>query len=282
MIRVLVFLIVSSLVFSSNSQAYQLQYLEKCNQVLNHSVVYSMLSEDGNSFSGWSHVQENKEEYDVLLAPPASYQIDGASYRQNKECDGSPTLDVRLLVKLSDWTQQHPNGLEAELDSKAVNLGGFGHLVMDFKLVSEQTSVASERLLAKRYREWVSQSSLSELDDGLVTLGFTLFEDGALDQSSRSLNVETKVTIDQNLFSNKWLRLIVSIEEFTVFYQRNYTDESADLKDSLDVVLAGFRVTAETRNGKQLRNILADDWRSSIPETFNEVGLQIRRVELVR
>lgn len=282
MIRVLVFLIVSSLVFSSYSQAYQLQHLEKCNQALNHSIVYSMLSGDGNSFSGWSHVQENKEEYDVLLAPPASYQIDGASYRQNKECDDSPTLDVRLLVKLSDWTQQHPNGMEAELDSKAVNLAGFAHLVMDFKLVSEQTSVASERRLTKRYREWVSQSSLSELDDGLVTLGFTLFEDGALDQSSRSLNVETKVSIDQNLFSNKWLRLIVPIEEFTVFYQRNYTDESADLKDSLDVVLVGFRLTAETSNGKQLRNILADDWRSSIPETFNEVGLQIRRVELVR
>lgn len=261
---------------------HELTELDDCNETSKFDSVVSLLDERVNTFVGWSHVNSENLARLGLKLTPEFYRVDESKYRLNEECGDSSTLNLNLLVKLSDWTQQHPNGLESLLATSDVKLESIGAVEVVFRLVSAETSVISEDHIVQRYGDIASAQTLSSLDDGLVTLGFTMFENGALDQATRSLNLDVKISIDQHARADRWLRLIIPITDFSAYFQKNYQDEAVNINDHLNSLISGLRITAETYQGKQLRNLLGDDWSESIPETVNEIGIEFRRIGLVK
>jgi len=108
-----------------------------------------------------------------------------------------------------------------------------------------------------------------------------LFEDGSLDQSSESFNLEYFLEIDQDIYADQWLRVLMPLTAFNAYTEKEYQATAQDFNDYNKVSIKGFRINPENSHGKQLRNLLGDAWSEDIPETFKEASISLRRIEFL-
>lgn len=324
---VLVCLLIVS--FSLGANAVELTALERCKPLMEigldsliHSNTssssllgqarsdYVLLDQGINHFRGWSHVDTDTAEFSKLHGRTEDYAVTAQNYVPNSHCEKTSSFNVRLVAKLSDWQRQHANGMEASIDHGALRFGELKHLVLELGVVTDQTHILSTEQLGQIYADFLNSEQALELDRGQINLQITLFERGAEDQSTRSLNASAIVSLQEILpldmakanpesdaeFESdtksseqgrstsdvRWVRVMVPINDFDFFYEQNYAKKEAKVADVADNHVAGIRITTETENGKQLRNLLGEKWSEAVPENFKEVGLQFSRVVLTR
>jgi len=267
----------------SDADAVSIQVLDDCNAGLNMKPLYTVLDSGADPLPGWSHIEKAKptNEYQSLPLSDEAYQINAAAYRPDPSCNGEKVQNATLVVKLSDWTRQHSNGIEAILGRTAPRFNDVEFVLLDLRINSKGTEITSQEALKERYGDYLNDSKFDVFDNGKVNLGITLFEKGALDQSSRSFNSEFFLEIDQDLYADKWLRVMLPIDDFSFYTQKDYQNQSASLANYGDQAVYGFRINPENSHGNQLRNLLGEAWNTSIPETFKQMAISIRRVELL-
>ncbi len=243
-----------------------------------------------NQISGWNHIDTSEPEFDGLKLSEAAYRITPEHFSTSDHCSSFKTYKTTLAVKLSDWTRQHANGIEVSVDSASGLTGAAlsGHMfsdveaiIMDFKLDATRTQLFTSQQLSELYGAWLSEEQLLALDRGAINLGITLFAEGALDQATRSLSAVRIIELDASRMSEGWFRLRVPLSELNYFYEQQYSREPADQITAASQKIVGLRLTAETSQGKQLRNLLGDAWRPQIPEAYKEIGLELSRLALV-
>lgn len=259
-----------------------------CNAPLESTPIYTVLDNERNTLSGWSHIRATEadnnenEEYQALSLSWNNYAISQSRHVNEVSCRETKVQNAILVVKLSDWTRQHSNGFETLLDQPNIRFGDVSHVLIDLRLNGKGTAIPSPELLRKRYGNYLSEEEFDEFDHGKANLGVTLFEDGALDQSTTSLNAEYFLEIDQQRYFDQWLRIVIPITEFHAYLEKDYARTTVEFEDFTNTLMNGLRINPETRQGKQLRNFLGDQWNASLPETFKEMSVSIRRVELLK
>ena len=253
-----------------------------CNQVLKGNSVYTVLNENRNTLKGWNHIDIKNDEFKTLQLSNNSYQISNEQFVPDTECSNSKVQNAVLVAKLSDWTRQHANGFETVIDVDNITFSNISHVMIDLRINQDKTNIANVDLLYERYGKHLEKEKFNILDKGKANLGITLFEDGALDQSTASLNAQYFLEIDQQEYFDQWLRFLVPINEFDVYQEKEYTKIHDTIVNNPETLIHGFRLVAETSQGKQLRNLLGDNWNESLTETFKEVSISLRRIEFLQ
>jgi len=281
-IKILIGFIVLGL-FMNPAYSISIAVLRDCNEALEHPSVYTVLNDSRNTLDGWSHVEKDKPngEYRSLKLSDDAYKISKDKFKPEDSCSDRHVQHSILVVKLSDWTRQHSNGIETILDSNSVRFGDVTHVMMDVRVNAKGTHILSSEDLFQRYKDYLPQEKFEEFDKGKVNLGITLFEDGALDQSSESFNLEYFLEIDQALYADQWVRVLIPLTDFTAYTEKNYKASSKALGTYTNVPIKGFRINPENSHGKQLRNLIGDNWHKDIPETFKEASISLRRIEFL-
>lgn len=277
------FRVLALLCFTEVTSASSIRVLNDCNEELDLRTVYTVLNGERNTLDGWNHVQKAKpdHEYSSLRLDDTAYDIRKARHKADQSCDGALVQDAILVLKLSDWTRQHSNGIETILDSNTVLFGDVSHVMLDIRVNTKGTYILNEQQLRKRYGKYLSDEQFAQFDQGKVNLGITLFEDGSLDQSSESFNLEYFLEIDQDIYADQWLRVLMPLTAFNAYTEKEYQATAQDFNDYNKVSIKGFRINPENSHGKQLRNLLGDAWSEDIPETFKEASISLRRIEFL-
>ena len=277
------FKVLALLFFTEITSASSIRVLNDCNEELDLRTVYTVLNGERNTLDGWNHVQKAKpdHEYSSLRLDDTAYDISNAHHKADQSCDGALVQDAILVLKLSDWTRQHSNGIETILDSNTVLFGDVSHVMLDIRVNTKGTYILNDQQLRERYGEYLSDEQFAQFDQGKVNLGITLFEDGSLDQSSESFNLEYFLEIDQDIYADQWLRVLMPLTAFNAYTEKEYQATAQDFNDYNKVSIKGFRINPENSHGKQLRNLLGDAWSEDIPETFKEASISLRRIEFL-
>ena len=266
------------------SFAAQVTQLEKWQTSYAAAPGYSVLGRERNTLEGWSHITTEtvNGEYRELVLMSTDYAISKDHYGPDSDCEREAVQNAVLVVKLSDWTRQHSNGFEAIIDSQHdIAFSDVSHILMDIRVNSQNTHILSAGDLRDVYGSYITPIQISELDHGKASFAISIFEEGATDQTTESFNLEYLLEIDQNEHADKWMRVVVSLAEFRAYTEKNHQRFVQKLDEFQKSRMKGFRLTAETSNGKQLRNLLGDKWSSKIPERFKEISLSIRQIKFI-
>ena len=264
-----------------NVDALEINRLASCNDPGTPNSVYTVLSSQKNILGGWSHIDSSIEEYSALNLQTEEYEISQSNYQEVEGCDRAKIQQAILVVKLSDWTRQHSNGLEALVDNK-LNFADMSHVLIDMKINRAKTRIPSREYIKQRYGGLLNESELMDLDTAQVNLGVTLFSERVTDESTDSFNAEYFLSIDQVALGDEWLRILIPLSEFTTFTEKDYIRSGVLWEGYAKQGVYGLRINSETSNGKQLRNILGDQWHRSIPEIFKEISISLRRIEFLK
>lgn len=272
------------LLFAESARAEYISRLADCNAPIPQLSSYTVLDKGRNTLSGWNHIQVDKPngEYRALKLSDADYAISPDYYVADKSCAFAKVQNAILVVKLSDWTRQHSNGFETIVDNKELTFADVGYVLLDLKVNSVGTAIDDIKTLRHRYDDYLTDEEFAKFDQGKVNLGITLFEEGALDQASESLNVELFLSIDQNLYFDQWLRVIAPISDFNAYMEKDYIRTVTNLSTHQAKNIKGFRISPENSHGMQLRNFLGANWSEHLPETFKEMSISFRRIELLK
>ena len=262
-------------------QAVEVKRMHSCSDALADKPIYTVLNSPRNTLEGWSLIDTSVAEYTTLALTSNAYTISLDNFVIDHECDNRKIQHGILAGKLNDWTHQHSNGFETLLDQDNISYGNITHILIDLKIQSEHTDIPSQEVLSSKYGQYLTAEQLTELDQSKVNLGITLFSEDARDQSTESFNAEYILEVDQISFADQWLRVLIPLAHFTTFTQQNYVSNPVNINDYLDEAIFGFRITPETTNGKQLRNLMGDQWNENIPETFKETSMSLSRIEFL-
>ncbi len=255
------------------AQATEFKATKKCSSAPSRDqIVILNSSTKTNTLTGWSHADPSIEEFQSMQFGVNVYQTEEMTLRPSKNCKDLWTIKTVLAVKLSDWTRQHINGVEARFEDLRVE--DIAALNLRVLLNKPESRLFSREALIKTYPN-LGEDLITQLGDRQASLQITLFADGALDQSSRSLNLSKLIVIDERAFELGWFDVQIPVKAFDAYYEQNYQKELVDLRAARNDTLTGFRLTLETASGKQLRNLMGDAWSDSAPETINELSIEL-------
>lgn len=225
-----------------------------------------------SGLTGWNHATNGSTtEWKNLTRAGTEYNFTNMG-KADASCNSVDTLNMILVKKYADWDHQHSNGFESHFTSAGITFGQVDNIIIDLKINSAKTKIPSLTTLKTTYSSYTSESAITNLDAGLVTLGFT-FYDGT------NLKASTLIDIDQNLLSDKWLRLNIKMSSLKFYSETNYVQTAKTYDDLKSAVINGMLVVGETKTGSVLRGNITS-WSSSIPETFKEMDVSVKKIEL--
>jgi len=269
--------------FACTSYATTIQMLDNCNAPLVKSPVYTILSSDRNTLNGWSHINKAKPngEFASLTLDDSDYSISRDNYLSDESCEGKKVQNVILVMKLSDWTRQHSNGIEAVLEGRDIAFGDITHVLMDIRVNSTGTFILNPDALNDSYKLYLEPEQFKQFDQGKVNLGINLYHQGSPNPFSEALNLELFVEIDQAIYADRWVRILMPLSEFKANTDKASSGVTRELRDVHKAKVNGLRINPENSQGKQLRNLIGSDWSADIPETFKQMSISLHRIELL-
>jgi len=247
---------------------------------------YSVFNRDKNnnkkSLTGWNHIKNDKDvEFKGIKLSAEQYQISPERFNVDKSCNGVKTQKAILVKKYSTWQHQHANGIETYLSDPHLLLANIKKIVLDLKINQNHSSIPSNTLLHKAYGKYLSKSQFATFDNSKVNLGITLFETGASNQATSSLNVDKFIEIDQQKYFDQWIRISIPVTEMNYYRELNYAATPVEYNQTKKALITGFRLNPETLNGKVLRNYLGDNWTEEHPKLFKEISISIKDIYII-
>lgn len=226
------------------------------------------------NFSGWNHsTNENsgRAEWKQLSQVGTTYNY-STTAKMNDSCNGVDTINMVLVKKIADWDMQHSNGFERNFISYGYKFGDVENVVFDIKINSAKTNIPSVESLKTTYASYVNGATVNALEDGKVNVGITLHD-------GNNLNGAIIFQLDQTALSDQWVRVTIPMSKLSFYQEINYNRTSKSLADLSSVVIKRMLVVAETKSGAVLRGNI-NPWSSSVPETFKEMDLSFKKIEL--
>ncbi|GEA10278.1 hypothetical protein [Alteromonas sp. KUL49] len=243
--------------------------------VLFHSDVFSL--------SGWNHISDESisAEFLGVALPPERYDFSTSNYIADPTCGGEITYRTVLVKKLTDWHHQHANGLEINFAGSPTKVESLASIIIELKIHSAETVIPHTTALNEAYGEYISQEELLALDNGNINLSITLFEQGANDPSTLSLNASYLSSLTPSSIMDEWIHIEVPLAALDFYKEQNYSDTPILMEDVSKSEFVGIRLNPESQNGKVLRHFLNGQLPDDIPELFKEYHVSIKRVALV-
>lgn len=231
-----------------------------------------------NVLGGWSHIYDDPDSFPGLRRDPGAYRIDSTNVSRDAWCPQSNVYKAILVKKYADWDRQHANGLVSTFEEKEITFGGLKDIVLDLKINSRQTYIPSKMDYLSTYGSYTDINNLLEMDQGMINLGITLYGENDADQSIETFQGMINLELNQYEYSNQWLHIVIPAESLWYFVQKDYANTEKDPADYLTNKIIGLRITPETHNTKVLRNYIPDAFNDSIPESYKELGVSIRKL----
>jgi len=224
------------------------------------------------NFSGWNHATNGSTtEWTNLKLAGSNYNFSNNA-KVNSSCNSVDTLDMLLVKKIADWDHQHSNGFERSILAYGYKFGDIENLVFDVKINSAKTSIPSVESVKAIYANYVNAATVDALEDGKVNIGITLGD-------STNLNGAIIFQLDQTALSDQWVRVTIPMSKLSFYQEINYNRTTKTLADLSNVVIKRLLVVAETKSGAVLRGNI-NPWSTSVPETFKEMDLSFKKIEL--
>lgn len=240
--------------------------------------IFTIYDARDGAAKGWSHAVAHPDRFPLLAREPARYAVDGRSMVEDEDCDAKVFRTI-LVRKMSNWGQQHVNGIEPVFFDTPVKVEDLESVTLWVKFNSEDSKVPDAGQLAAHYGPYLSPEQIEGLDTGLACIGLTFMEAGYNDQSTETLNAVYFATFDPAADFDRWIELRVPLADFSFGYEKNYGMRGIERTEALDREFVGFRINPETTSGKVSRNYLNDTWDDSVPELYKEMSLSLSRIE---
>ncbi len=233
--------------------------------------------------SGWNHINNESvsSEFLGVALSPENYEFSESNFRTDTTCGGHQIYHTVLVKKLADWHHQHANGLEIDFSISPIKVESLVSLIIELKIHSTNTVIPNTTELHEAFGGHLDSEALLALDKGNINLSVTLFEQGANDQSSLSLNASNILTLVPSETLDKWLRIEIPITALDFYKEQNYSDTPVFLEDVGQSEFIGIRLNPESENGKVLRHFLNGQLPDNVPKIFKEYQVSLKRVALL-
>lgn len=268
MLRILIFLVVASVSVSLGSGS-------------SGRPVVEIYDSNTGPIRGWSHIVTHPERFPFVSLPTERYAVDESSMEADAAEDGGSVFRTVMVRKLSDWNQQHSNGLEPLFEEAPIPVESVEAVRIVLKLNSSDTRIPSSNELERHYGAFLSAEQIAELDASAPCLGLALLEAGYTDQSTETLNAVKYLIFDPVHDMDRWLDIEIPIEAFQFGLEKNYTLRPIDAASVGGREFIAFRINQESTGGIVARNFLNEDWDGSVPELAKELSVSLRLLEVV-
>jgi hypothetical protein len=233
-----------------------------------------------NNFGGWSHIADNPDAFKGLMQGSDAYKIGDSNVEKDADCGDINVYNAILVKKYADWDRQHANGLLSTFDNEDLKFSDVKDIVLELKINSNKTHIPDKVTYLANYSQYTEESNLLEMDHGMVNLGITLYGENDEDQSVETFQGMINLEINQHESADGWLRVVIPAESLNYFVQKDYANTETDLAEHLADKIVGIRINPETRNTKVLRNYVKDAFDESTPESYKEIGISIRQMNV--
>ncbi len=241
---------------------------------------YSLIADYGFNSSGqnfpnvggWNHVANgDPKEWKNIKLNPTEYAINSKGVA-NPSCNNVDALNVILVKKYANWDHQHSNGLQKFLAADGQMFGDITAIVVDLKINSAKTSLATFQNLKNTYGAYgVSDNTIRSMDGGMVNIGLT-FSDNS------TLKASIIIELDQNMLFDEWVRVTIDMNKMDFYSENNYVRTPKPRTELDQALITTMNFMGETRTGSVLRGAI-NNWNDTVPETFKEMDLSIKKIE---
>ncbi|HSD05938.1 hypothetical protein [Flavobacterium sp.] len=224
------------------------------------------------NFSNWNHTTNgNATEWSNLKMDGSNYNFSD-SVKVDSSCNNAQTFHMILLKKIANWDHQHSNGFECNILAQGYKFGDIENIVFDLKINSAKTNIPSISSIKTTYAKYVSNAVVDALDEGKINIGITLGD-------NTNLNASIIIQLDQEDLSDKWIRVTIPMNKLAFYQEINYKKTPKTQEDLRNVVINRMLIVGETKSGSTLRGNI-NSWNNNIPETFKEMDLSFKKIEL--
>ncbi len=240
---------------------------------------FSIYRASDGAVKGWSHIATNPEDFPLISLANAKYAVDQRSLVSEGEGSGKQVFRTVLVRKMSDWGQQHANGIEPVFPETPLRVGDLESVTIRLKLNAADSRIPDATELAEHYGAYLSREEIQALDTGAPCLGLTFAEAGFNDQSTETLNAVYSLEFDPSRDFDRWLEITIPLADFTFGFERNYSLREVDRSSVLEHEFVGFRINPETTGGSVARNFIGEKWDDSVPELYKELSVSLELIE---
>ncbi len=227
---------------------------------------------------GWSHIVTTPDRFPSVALANEKYAVDERSMGIDEEVAGKEVFRTVLVRKMSNWGQQHANGLEPVFFDRPIAVGDIDSVTLRIKLNAEDSSIPTLEGLKAHYEKYLTKQQVEELDRGIPCLGLTFMESGYNEQSVETLNAVYSLVFDPKRDFDRWMELSIPFSDFTFGFEKNYALREVAKSEVLDRKVIGFRINPETTSGAVARTFIGDDWDDSVPELYKELSVSLESV----
>lgn len=234
-----------------------------------------------SNLSGWSYIDTNVK-WDNVANEPAAYNFPTTTVVESN-CNNIETFNTILVKKIADWENQHATGFKSEtILNENITFDEIKSLTIDLKINSANTVIPTIAALKATYASttpptYVTTDKVNSLENGKVNLDITFYQKN---ESLNDFRAKVIFEIDQATMSDKWLRVTIPASAIYYYLENNYSRTDKTQLDLSSVFIKGAIVVAETKRGDTLRNDIQDAWVVTTPETFKEVDVSFKKIEL--
>lgn len=229
-----------------------------------------------NLLSGWNHVESYPDEFTGLALSSEKYRIEKQpALTENKEF-----FSTTLVKKFADWNHQHANGITADFSELAFS--EIAGIALVLKVNSTISNVPGFETIANTYSNLVSGNQLSILDDGNLHLSVAL-RAGEMDSAEvPRFNAEYLLSLDAKTQMDQWYRIFIPASYLVRYNEIHYKHTPVSMEKAKSIVISNFKLVAETRSTKVLRNLIPNTFNEDVPKLFKEIGLNIKYISVVK
>lgn len=230
----------------------------------------TLFGPDRNFSAGWSHINDPTKAADFtgLQQPLSAYSISSNNLSIDASCEGEKTYSALLVKKLHTWNNTHANGLETNIDGRAI--AEIESLIVELKLNSARSLIPSAQQIRAVYPR-LTRKQLRNLDRGMANIDLVF--------SAGKLRSNKILSIDPNKYADKWLRITIPMESMNYYqevdYKRTYSPHQAAKNQRFTSLI----INAESRYRKTVQH-LQDDKAGAV-QLFKELDISIYRIAYV-
>ncbi len=252
-------------------------FLSACSE--SDQTTFTIYDSSTGPVKGWSHIVTQPNNFPLVVLENDKYAVDASSMVEDGSTGAKSVFRTVLVRKMSNWGQQHANGLEPVFFETPLLVEDVQSVTIRLKLNSKDSRVPNLEQLSKHYEGSLSSEQVEALDNGAPCIGLSFFEDGYNDQSVESLNAIYSLEFDSTKDFDKWLEITVKLEDFTFGFEQNYSLREVEQGEVTGRKFVGFRINPETTGGGVARNFIGDKWDDTVPELYKELSISLERIE---
>ncbi len=240
---------------------------------------FSIYRSSEGAVKGWSHIVTNPENFPLVSLENAKYAVDERSLASEGKDLDKPVFRTVLVRKMSNWGQQHANGIEPVFSETPLRVGDLESVTIRLKLNAKDSKIPDAAELREHYSGHLSSEEIQALDKGVPCLGLTFVEAGYNDQSTETLNAVYSLEFDPSRDFDRWLEITIPLADFTFGFEKDYSLREVDRSTVLEHEFVGFRINPETTGGGVARSFIGEKWDGSVPELYKELSVSLEFVE---